>query len=267
MLEAPTLDPIVQRPQAIADDLLALAAWMPIPDQGLLACNAFVLRAAQPILVDTAIASLRDSFMASLRDAIDPAELRWIWLSHTDADHIGNLTAVLEAAPQARVVTSFLGLAKMNLLGLPLDRVDILPPDTPLDLGDRLLMPLRPPYYDAPETTGFFDTRRRTLFCVDSFGALLQKPAETAGDISIDNLRDGLLAWAGIDAPWLEIADRTALEQSMQDIVRLNPATIISAHLPVARGVTERLARIVTEAYCRRPAADPARLAVDRLAA
>ena len=150
MLESPMPEPVVQRPQPIADDLLSLTAWMPIPEQGLLANNAFVLRAAEPVLIDTSIAFLRESFMTSLREAIDLADLRWIWLSHTDADHIGNLAAELSAAPQARVVTSFLGMAKMNLLGLPLDRADILPPDTPLDAGDRLLMPLRPPYYDAP---------------------------------------------------------------------------------------------------------------------
>lgn len=260
-------EPLVQRPQAVADDLLSLTAWMPIPEQGILANSAFVLRAAEPVLVDTSIASLQDSFMAALREAIDPVTLRWIWLSHTDADHIGNLQAVLAAAPWARVVTNFLGMAKMNLLGLPLDRVDVLPPDQPLDVGDRLLMPLKPPYYDAPEATGFFDTRTRALFCVDSFGALLQQPAETAADIDLDVLRQGLTAWAALDAPWLDIADRTALEQSLQDIVRLDPSVIFSAHLPVARGVTERLARIVTEAYCHRPAASPARAVIDRLAA
>src|SRR3546814_4900992 len=49
---------------------------------------------------------------------------------------------------------------------------------------------------------GFFDTRTRTLFCVDSFGALLQQPAETAAEIDSDALHQGLTAWAAIDAPW-----------------------------------------------------------------
>ena len=56
-------------------------------------------------------------------------------------------------------------------------------------------------------------------------------------------------------------------EQSLADIVRLDPAVIFSAHLPVARDVTERLVRIVTEAYCGRPAVNPTRAVIDRLAA
>lgn len=261
------LEPIMPRPQAIADDLLALTAWLPVPEQGVLANSTFVLRAAEPVLVDTNVAALREPFMETLREAIDPAELRWIWLSHTDADHIGNLPAVLEAAPQARVVTSFLGMAKMNLLGLPLDRVDILPPDKPLDLIDRQLIPLQPPYYDAPETTGFFDSRTRTLFCVDSFGALLQQPAEAVAEIDGDALRQGLMTWASIDAPWLEMADRTALAGALDDIERLNPSVIASSHLPVARGVTAQLTQILRDAYCNRAATSPGRDVIDRLAA
>lgn len=259
--------PTMQRPQAVTDDLLSLTAWLPIPEHGILPVNAFVLKSAEPMLVDTLVAGLGKPFMAALREAIDPAALRWIWLSHTDPDHIGNLEAVLQAAPQARVVSNFLGMGKMGLLGLPLDRVHLLPPDTPLDIGDRLLMPLRPPYYDAPETTGFFDTRSRVLFCVDSFGALLQQTADTAAGIELAELRDGLMAWASIDAPWLDMADRVALQQSLDDILRLDPSAIISGHLPVARGVTDRLARIVAEAYCQRPASHPGRAAIDRLAA
>ncbi len=260
-------EPTMQRPQAVAADILSLTAWLPVADQGVLAANAFLLQAEQPVLVDTGVAGLRAPFMAALRKAIDPADLRWIWLSHTDPDHIGNLAAVLEAAPQARVVTSFLGMGKMNLLGLPLDRVELLPPDTPLDAGDRQLMPLQPPYYDAPESTGFFDTRSRTLFCVDSFGALLPQPIQTAAEIAADALSQGLTAWAAIDAPWLELADRAALENALQDVVRLDPAAIISGHLPVARGITDRLAQIVSEAYCSRPAAHPGGAAIEKLAA
>ena len=39
-----------------------------------------------------------------------PATCAGFWLSHTDADHIGNLVAVLERAPRAQVVTNFLGM-------------------------------------------------------------------------------------------------------------------------------------------------------------
>lgn len=268
-LEPSAPEPIVLAPRPVAADTLSLTAWMPLPELGLLAGNAFVLRAAQPMLVDTGVAGLRDPFMAALRQAIDPAELRWIWLSHTDADHIGNLTAVLEAAPQARVVTNFLGMAKMGLLGLPLDRVHLLQPDERLDLGDRQLTPLRPPYYDAPESTGFFEPSRRLLFCVDSFGALLPQPAESAAAIETETLRAGMSGWSTIDAPWLDMADRAAFAQALDNVQRLDPAAMISGHLPVASGreTIARLVQIMTAAYCAHPAAAPDTATVAKLAA
>jgi glyoxylase-like metal-dependent hydrolase (beta-lactamase superfamily II) len=75
---------------------------------------------------------------------IDPADLRWIWITHMDFDHIGNLAAVLELAPQARVVTNYLGMGKMGLIGLPQDRAWLLNPGQSLDVGDRRLHALRP---------------------------------------------------------------------------------------------------------------------------
>ena len=40
----------------------------------------------------------------------------WIWLTHTDFDHIGSLSALLEANPHVRVITSFLGVGIMGCL-------------------------------------------------------------------------------------------------------------------------------------------------------
>ncbi len=37
--------------------------------------------------------------MNQLQSLLDLRDLRWIWLTHIDADHIGNLRAVLDAAP------------------------------------------------------------------------------------------------------------------------------------------------------------------------
>ena len=94
-----------------------------------------------------------------------------------------------------------------------------------LDLGDRELVLLKPPTYDAPETTGFFDTRTRVLFSVDSFGALLDAPYEELAAIPEETLRDGMAMWSGIDAPWLGVVDKSRFGELLSDIQRLDPAT------------------------------------------
>ena len=49
-----------------------------------------------------------------LRGVIDPGDLRWIWLTHTDFDHIGSLATLLDVNPHVRVITSFLGVGIMG---------------------------------------------------------------------------------------------------------------------------------------------------------
>ncbi len=84
----------------VAPDTFCLPSYFPLPGLGILPVNAFVIRAAEPVLVDTGLATLRIPFLEALRQTINPEELRWIWLSHMDADHLGSLQAVLAMAPR-----------------------------------------------------------------------------------------------------------------------------------------------------------------------
>ncbi|MFQ3787186.1 MBL fold metallo-hydrolase [Halomonas sp. A29] len=248
------------------NDWRVLPAFLPLPGMGGLAVNAFLHKGREPVLVDTGLCALGDAFLDALEAEIDLTDLRWIWLSHTDADHIGNLARILERAPQARVVTNFLGMGKMGLLGLDTERVHLLEPGARLTLGDRELVPLRPPYYDAPETLGFLDTRSRTLFAADSFGALLPEPAVNVAEIEAQTLRAGLVTWASIDAPWLATVDRDAFSRSLKTLERLAPTTVLSGHLPVAEGNLSTLTALVHEAWCSGPATEVDPLSIEAVA-
>ncbi|MGF1622961.1 MAG: hypothetical protein ACFCUR_20415 [Rhodomicrobiaceae bacterium] len=137
------------------------------------------------------------------------------------------------------------------------DRVHILDQGGRLDLGDRRIVSLRPPYYDAPEIAGFFDTKSRAYFSADAFGALLDEPAESAEAIDAAQLRDGMTTWAAIDAPWLGQMDEGALGRTLGDIERFDPSVILSGHLPHARGLTGQLTSILSDAYRGGPADAP----------
>jgi glyoxylase-like metal-dependent hydrolase (beta-lactamase superfamily II) len=220
-----------------APDVTTFTGFFPIGPLGILPANSHFIHARDPILVDTNAVAFQGPFLEALSQLVDLADLKWIYVSHTDLDHIGNLEAVMRLAPNARVVLPGLGAAKMGLRE-NFDMSRLMPMDhgQRLDLGDRELVLLKPPTYDAPETTGFFDTRTRVLFSVDSFGALLDAPYEETEAIPEATLRDGMTTWAGIDAPWLGVADKTRLGHLLSDILRLDPAAIISGHLPVTAG-------------------------------
>lgn len=245
-------------PRAIGAEVEILTSHFAVPGLGLVPINAFLLRAEQPVLVDTGFVAGANDYLDALRAAIDLRDLRWIWLTHDDPDHIGCLRDVLAAAPQARLVTTFLGLGKLGLYGpLAPERVYLLNPGQSLDVGDRALVSFKPPIYDAPETTGFLDTKTRALFSSDFCGAVVAEPAERAADIAASALRDGMILWATVDAPWLPLVDPSTFDAALARVRDLAPSMVLSTHLPPAMGMLDVLLGHVRAARTATPFVGP----------
>jgi hypothetical protein len=228
-----------------------------IPGLGWLPLQAFVLHAAEPVVIDTGI-TLGSRYLERLGTVVDPADVRWIWLTHPDRDHTGGLIDLLAAAPQAKLVTTFLGL---GILGcewdIPLDRVHLLNPGQRLHVGDRELHAFRPPLYDSPATTGLQDTSTGVVFSSDCFGAPLADAGVAACDdvraVPADDLRAAQLLWATVDSPWVHGIDRSAYERTLQGLADLRPSAVLSSHLPPVLGEVGQLFETLRLA----PGADP----------
>lgn len=259
--------PVLFEPRQVAPETYSLPGYLPVPGLGILPVNAFLVLGKEPLLVDTGLAALRTEFMAALGQLIDPRDLKWIWLTHTDQDHLGNLAQVLAVAPQARVITTFLGMGKLGLQQLPTDRVYLLNPRQQLEIGDRTLIAVQPPSYDAPETTGLFDTRTRALFSADCFGALMQQPAETALEMAADDLQAGLINWAMVDSPWLTMVDPHAFEAGFIPLRQFAPELVLSSHLPPAPGMTDRLIGYLQLARLATPTPGPDQQTLEQMMA
>jgi flavorubredoxin len=252
--------PIVTDPYAAMPDVDVIPTYWPVPGLGTLPMNAFLLRAAEPVLVDTGTALLSDDFIAALRSLIDPARLQWIWLTHEDRDHTGSLRTLLDLAPNATVLGTFLTFGRFSPDGpLPHERTRIVNPGDRLHVGDRVLEAVRPPVYDSPGTLGLFDRSNGALFSSDCCGAPLPADAATArstDDIDPAALHSAQVTWATIDSPWITGTDRRALREQVDRVRRLGPDAILSSHLPpVRRAVDASLDAIVAAAEAQTPAA------------
>jgi flavorubredoxin len=246
-------------------DIDVITSNFPIPGFGLVPINSFVIKGTEPILVDTGAVVESAEYMTTLRSVIDPAELKWLWLTHTDADHIGSLHQLLDENPRLRVVTTFLGVGIMSLMApLPMDRVNFVNPGESITLGDRTLTAIRPPAFDNPSTTGFYEHKSRALFSSDCFGALLADPPQNAADLSDKDLRDGQIFWATVDSPWLHKVDQGMLAKELKAIRSLEPAMILSSHLPAAAGsMTDRLLASLADAPAAQPFVGPDQAALE----
>jgi flavorubredoxin len=238
-----------------ASDVHVLPTSLAIPGVGNIIINAFVILAEEPVLVDTGIAADRTEFLDALRSVIDPGELRWLWLTHDDADHTGNLDAVMALAPAIRLVTHGLGVLRLaTWCPVPLDRVHAVRPGDHIDAGDRQLHALRPPVFDNPMTAGLLDDKTGALFSVDAFGAILPTTPQDAADVPEADLAAGMTAWTTFDTPWTHLVERDRFGRAVTEFARLDPAMIFSSHLPAAAGTSIDQFAKVLEAV---PDADP----------
>ena len=250
----------------VAEDVYSLPSYLEVPMLGLVPVNAYLLRARDPVLVDTGMAAESARFLESLRSVIDPKDLKWIWLTHPDADHTGSLHALLEEAPHLKVITTFLGYGIMGLSKpLPLDRVYFLNPGQHISLRDRTLTAVTPPTFDNPSTTGCYDSRSGALFSADFFGAVLSAPVQEAGAIPSADLHDGQLLWEAIDHPWVRKVDRLKFAEDLDSIRRMNPRLILSGHLPPATAMTSTFLDTLAGAPDAAPYVGPDQAAMEKL--
>jgi glyoxylase-like metal-dependent hydrolase (beta-lactamase superfamily II) len=262
----PITAPTVFTPARVAPDIDVIPTYLPVPGMGVIAANAFVIRAAEPVLIDAGPGGSQDDFPAALASVIDPGELRWLWLTHTDPDHVGNLAWLLDAAPHLRVVTTYLAMGKMNMINpVPMDRWYFANPGDVVHVGDRDLVAMTPPSFDAPETVGVYDRRSNALFSADSFGALLQAPVDDAQAIGARELEEGLVLWSTIDAPWLHQVDRSRFARSLASVMQLEPDLVLSSHLPPARGLVTDLTSYLARVPGARPWSGPDQAALQQM--
>lgn len=232
-------------PYRAADDPYVIPSYLPVPDVpvpgfGVIVINSFLIQAAEPVLVDTGMPVVREEFLKTLWSLIDPEDLRWVFLTHDDGDHAGNLMQVLEAAPRARIVTQFFGCARLETVyHLTLQRVQILNPGQSLSVGDRQLAALRPPLFDSPATSALYDGKTGILFSADSFGALLPNPAEDVLEIPEPAFAEGFQIFNRGNHPWFALVDQNKFDKVLESIRQLQPQIIASCHAPLARGRTE----------------------------
>ncbi|WP_286252873.1 MBL fold metallo-hydrolase [Streptomyces graminofaciens] len=227
----------------VRPDISVLSDSLEVPGIGHLPVNAFVLLASEPMVVDTGLGLPDRDFLATLGSVLEPADVRWIWLTHPDRDHTGGIFELLEAAPKARLVTTFIGAGIMSCeRPFPLDRLYLLNPGERLDLGDRTLIGFRPPLFDNPATVGFFDERSGVCFSSDCFGGPMPTAelaqADDARAAPVEDLRAAQLLWATVDSPWIENVDPDKYRAGFQPFLDREPDLVLSTHLPPAAGIT-----------------------------
>lgn len=258
----------MDKPYRVMPDIEVLPSYFPVPGAGLLPVNAFVIKADEPVLVDTGMGIEGEEFMKALKSVIDPRELKWVWLTHDDADHTGSLQKVLEAAPNARLAAYSLAVLRMSTAWqVPMDRVYWLNPGDSISAGDRKLTAVRPPLFDNPTTIGAYDDKSEVFFSADCFGAIIPSAAQSTDDLAKADLTQGMASWASLDNPWVHMIRPSEFSTVLDRIRQMAPRMILSGHLPPATGQTEQFLKLLATVPPSTPSIAPNQMALEQILA
>ena len=133
--------------------------------------NSFIIRGEKTALVDTSHEKFRQQYMDTLTGEIDPKQIDYIIISHTEPDHSGLVKDVLALAPQAIVVGAKVAIQFLeNLIHQPFERLVVKNGDK-LDLGNgHIIEFVSAPNLHWPDTIFSYDAKTQVLFTCDAFG-------------------------------------------------------------------------------------------------
>jgi len=245
-------------PYCIADDAWLIPNYYPAGPGIFLPVNTMVFLGEQPIIVDTGAPIHRQSVLDQVLGLVDPEDVRWIYLSHDDGDHIGALHELLAACPNATLVVNFFITERLALeKALPLDRMIWLGPGEVLDAGDRRLHLVVPPIFDGPTTRALFDEKSRVLWSVDSFASLTPATGYEIDDVPAEMYDATFRLLNSLISPWHQWLDASKYAAHLKGLQSLDFTATASAHGPVLRGkaIDDAFTRVV--AMAGQPIVDP----------
>jgi flavorubredoxin len=134
--------------------------------------NSYLVRGRDKVaLIDASKGMFSETFLDTLRPAIDPKDIDYMVCNHLEPDHSGALGDVLDVAPNAQVVVTKPG---KNLVRAILNR-DVKPTvvgeGDRIDLGGRTLRFISAPFLHWPDTMFTYLEEDQVLFSGDFLGA------------------------------------------------------------------------------------------------
>lgn len=196
--------------------------------------NAMVIRGREPIVVDTGSPVNADRYLEDLFGLVDPQDVKWVFLSHDDIDHFGNLQAVMDHCPSATLVTTWFAMERLacGAIDVPPNRWRWVGDGETFDAGDRTMVAIRPPLYDSPTTRGLLDTRTGVYWASDCFAAPVMHGTADVGDLDADYWRNGFMQFQQWNSPWSTDLDLARYQRTVDRFASHDIRVIASCHGP-----------------------------------
>jgi flavorubredoxin len=133
--------------------------------------NSYFINAQKKTIVETTKEKYWDVYLSKIKSLVNPEEIEYIIVNHTEPDHSGNVGNLLKAAPKATVVGSGNTIRYLkDQLGSDFPNI-IVKDGQILDLGNKKLRFIGAANLHWPDSTYAYLEEDKILFTCDSFGA------------------------------------------------------------------------------------------------
>lgn len=137
--------------------------------------NSYFIKAEKKTIIDTTKERFWDVYLEKIKSVVDPAEIEYIIVNHTEPDHSGNLRNLLKIAPKAVVIGSGNAVRYLkDLMGADFPH-QIVKDGQTLDLGNKTLRFIAAPNLHWPDSMYTYLEQDKLLFTCDSFGSHFAK--------------------------------------------------------------------------------------------
>jgi flavorubredoxin len=163
----------------ITDDV----TWIGVLDPGLITFdivmetkygttyNSYFINAEKKTIVETTKVKFWPAYLNKIKQVVNPEEIEYIIVDHTEPDHSGNVHNLLSIAPNATVVGSGNAIKFLrDQTGHDFKHLVVKNGDK-LDLGNKTLHFIGAPNLHWPDTIYSWLEEDRVLFTCDSFGS------------------------------------------------------------------------------------------------
>jgi flavorubredoxin len=192
--------------------------------------NSYFINAEKKAIVEASKEKFSDIHINKLRQVVDPSEIQYIILDHTEPDHSGSTASLLDIAPSAVVVGSGTAIKYLNdIINRPFNSKVVRDGDT-LDLGNKTLKFISAPNLHWPDSMFTYLVEDRILFTCDFFGAHYCSD-EMYSDLSAEYLESFRYYFDIILKPF----SRFALK-AIEKISQIDIDIICPGHGPIHKG-------------------------------
>lgn len=133
--------------------------------------NSYFINAEKKTIIEAAKDKFSDVHLGKISSLTRLSDISYIVLDHTEPDHSGDISKLLDAAPDAVVVASGTALRYLaDMINRPFKSLAVKDGDT-LDLGNKTLKFISAPNLHWPDSMFTYLVEDRVLFTCDFFGA------------------------------------------------------------------------------------------------